>query len=356
MKKRGLLFASVLVIGMGMSLPVPAEEASAQSGGGIGGFLDSLLSEGTGAVESLLGEDGADSSLLGDKGISGLFEEDGALAGILPEGIDVKGVLESVGSELEDVNSTLHQELQSVAEMVTNEDGSVDWEKVGGSVEELLSVLKDGGILDEAGGEADEGKSDEDIDALLAELMIPYEKADAVMFDYIAERNADLMDAGDVQIFSKRSGYMGDPEEDEFKALADFTQVNFTVDGDQMNMVSAATDTLLLTLTKGEDGSYTVTDEKYTEDGEAYAASLEALCAEVDISVDDFYASTVLGAYNDADALAEYLREHPEIATAEYQGEQMTAEELEKMSDEYSDELFDSIFGEEEEVTEAVAE
>ena len=370
MKKRGLLTASVLVIGMGMSVLTWAEEAPAQSGSRFGGLLSSLFSEDgvvenllgedgvvenllgeDGVVENLLGEDGAVSSLLGDTElISSLFSEDGALAGILPEDVDINGVLQSVSSELEDVNSTLPQGIQSIAEMAADEDGSVDWEKVGGTAEELIDLLAGG--LSLGTGSADTEESEEDLDAFIAELMIPYEKADAVMFDYVAERNAGVMDAGDVQIFSKKTGYLGDIEQDEVKVLADFTQVNFTIDGDQMNMVSAATDTLLLTLTRGEDGNFTVTDEKHAEDGENYEASLEALCEEVGIPVDDFYTGGVLGAYNDADALAKYLEEHPEIATAEFQGEQMTAEELRTLSNEYTDALFDQIF----EMTEAATE
>ena len=352
MKKRGFLITSVLVITMALSIPAWAEETPVQSGEENGGLSDLLLSE-DGVIENLLSGNGAVSSLFGDEKaketIEGLFGENGALAGILPEEIDIDEVLQTVGSQLEDAGSTLHQGISSVAEMVTDEVGSFDWEKAGDSINELIGLFAGGGTIENFGTETDQESGELDLEALLAEIMIPYEKADAVMFDYLAERNAEFMDAGDAQIFSKKTGYMDDPEEDEFKVLGEFTQVNFNIDGDQMNMVSAATDTLLLTLTKGEDGIYTVTDEKRAEDGEGYEASLEALCEEVGIPVDDFYASTVLGAYNDAEALADYLDEHQEIASAEFQGEQMTAEELHKLAEDYSNSLWDSIFGESEE-------
>ena len=312
MKKSSLLCAAVLVIGMGMSMTVWAEKAPADPVDEIGELLSSLSDR-------------------------------------LPEKVNVGGALRTVGEILEDAGSAANQGLQSVADKITDEDGSVDWQKVENSAEELFDNLTGGLSIGNTGGGAGEGETEQDLDALMADILAPYERADAVMFDYVAERNAEFMDAGDVQIFSKIPGYVGDPEADEFKVLGDFTQVNYVIDGDQMNMISAATDTLLLTLTKGEDGTYTVTDEKHAADGEDYADSLEALCEEVGIPVDDVRVASVLGAYNDADALAKYLNEHPEIATAEYQGEQMTAEELKALSDNYTSDLMDSIFEETEE-------
>ena len=348
MKKRGVLLATVLVIGMGMSLPAWAEEAPAHADEGIGGLLSSLFAE-DGAISSLLKDEKA------QEAISGLFGEGGALEDVLPEDVDIESVLQEVGSQLGDAGSSLNQGISSIVDMVTDEEGSIDWEKAGGSVKDLIGLFAAGGMTGEETGEE---AGEQDWEAIIAELMIPYEKADEVMFAYLAERNAETMDTGDAQVFSKTTGYMDDPEQDVVKVLGDFTQANFTIDGDQMNLVSSVTETLLLTLTKGEDGTYTVTDEKCAEAGEDYEASLAALCEEAGTEVDDFYAGSVFGARNDATALAEYLNEHPEIATAEYQGEQMTAEELQALADKYSDDLMNSIFGEDEEegITEAVTE
>ena len=314
MKKSSILCAAVLVIGMGMSMTVWAEKAPADPVDEIGELLSSLSDR-------------------------------------LPEKVNVGGALRTVGEILEDAGSAANQGLQSVADKITDEDGAIDWQKVENSAEELFDNLTGGLSIGNTGGDAGvgEGETEQDLDALMADILVPYERADAVMFDYVAERNAEFMDAGDVQIFSKIPGYVGDPEADEFKVLGDFTQVNYVIDGDHMNMISGATDTLLLTLTKGEDGTYTVTNEKHAADGEDYAESLEALCEEVGIPVDDVRVASKLGAYNDADALAKYLNEHPEIATAEYQGEQMTAEELKALSDGYTSDLMDSIFEETEE-------
>ena len=342
MKKRNLFFVTVLAIGMGMSMPAWAQEAPAETEEGLAGVLGSLLDEG-GVVDSILNDSEA------MEAINGLFGEGGELAGILPEDVDIEGVLQTVGDQLQDTGSSLYQGINSIAEMAQAEDGSIDWDNLGSMAGSLVDMF--------VGGDVDvpEDASEEDLDAMFEEIMAPYKKADAVMFDYVAQRNAEFLDAADVQIFSKKTGFMGDIEQDEVKVLAEFNQTNFAVDGDQLKLVSGAADPLLLTLTKGEDGEFTVTDEKHAEDGEAFAASLEALCEEVGITPDDYYAGTVLGAYNDVEALADYLDEHPELASAEYQGEQMTSEELRALVNSYNDELFGSFF-EDEEMTEAATE
>ena len=138
MKRNGLLFAAVLAVGMGMSMPVWAE-APTQPDQGLGGLLGSLLEDG-GVVDRLLNEDGDVSDLLNSaevkETIGGLFEEGGALSGIIPEDVNIDEVVEAVSSQLSDAGSTLNQEISSLIEMATDEEGNVDWEKVKASAEE----------------------------------------------------------------------------------------------------------------------------------------------------------------------------------------------------------------------------
>ena len=154
---------------------------------------------------------------------------------------------------------------------------------------------------------------------------------------------------GDSSVTRMVPAYMAGTCTEPVDVVMIFTKAYQIRDVLTQNRALIGPDTLLLTLTKGEDGTYTVTNEKHAADGEDYAESLEALCEEVGIPVDDVRVASKLGAYNDADALAKYLNEHPEIATAEYQGEQMTAEELKALSDGYTSDLMDSIFEETEE-------
>ena len=351
MKRNGLLFAAVLAVGMGMSMPAWAE-APTQPDQGLGGLLGSLLEDG-GVVDRLLNEDGDVSEILNSdevkEKIGGLFEEGGPLAGIIPEDANINEMVEVVSSQLSDAGSALNQELSSLIEMATDESGNVDWEKVKGSVEELVGLFAGGEMLDLEGIEE---PSSEDLDAFFAEFMIPYQKMDEAAFAYVGERNAQLMDAGDAQVFSKKVVHMGDPSQDEVQVLGEFTQVNYSIDGDQMHMVSAAADTMLFTMAKDADGNFTVTSEEHSEDGDGYDASVAAMCEAVGVPAEDFNGYMKLGAYNDAQALAKYLNEHPEIATAEYQGEQMTAEQLQALYDDYANSLFAGIDETAEEETE----
>ena len=351
MKRNGLLFAAVLAVGMGMSMPVWAE-APTQPDQGLGGLLGSLLVDG-GVVDRLLNEDGDVSDLLNSaevkETIGGLFEEGGALSGIIPEDVNIDEVVEAVSSQLSDAGSTLNQEISSLIEMATDEEGNVDWEKVKASAEELIGLFAGGESID---FESIEEPSSEELDAFFAEFMLPYQKIDEAAFAYVGERNAQIMDAGDAQVFSKKAVHIGDPSQDEVQVLGEFTQVNYSIDGDQMHMVSAAADTMLFTMAKDADGNFTVTSEQHSEDGEGYDASVAAMCEAVGVTEEDYNGSMKLGAYNDAEALAKYLREHPEIATAEYQGEQMTAEQLQALCDDYVDGLFAGIGETAEEETE----
>lgn len=343
MKRNGLLFAAVLAAGMGMFVPALAEETPSWPDTDLGGLLGSLLEDAD--LDSALQELG---SSLEEADLDGVLQEIGSKL----EEADLEGTLQALGSQLEDANSALRQGLDEVIEMATDENGNVDWEKVEASAQELIGLVTGTGIGTDFAADV----SEEELDAAFEEIMAPYRKADEAMFAYIAERNADHLDAGDAQVFSKKVGYMGDVEQDEVKVLADFSQVNYTIEEDHMNMVSAATDTLLLTLAKDADGNFTVINEESAQDGEGYAASVEAMCAQVGITADEFYSSTQLGGINDAEALAEYLTEHPEIATAEYQGEQLTADELRQLSSDYMDQLFGDVFGDLEDMTEEMTE
>ena len=85
-------------------------------------------------------------------------------------------MLQTVGSQLEDAGSTLHQGISSVAEMVTDEVGSFDWEKAGDSINELIGLFAGGGTIENFGTETDQESGELDLEALLAEIMIPMKK------------------------------------------------------------------------------------------------------------------------------------------------------------------------------------
>ena len=317
MKKMRFVLAGILTLTLCVSGPVWAAESAEDTG-----------SEDQGLLESLLGEDSSAKGMLDN-----LFSEFGMLSGYASDEEGREEAINSIKDQLEDAGSELNQTISGILEMVENEDGSVDWDKVGDTVQEWLGAFSG----------SDTADADEEVEALMAR----YDALDEVMKEYVFARNAEFLEPGDVQIYSKQVAYMDDIDLDEVKVLAEFLQTNFTIEDDTLKMLCAAGDPLLLTLTKDEDGNFTVTDEKHAEDGENYTASVEAMCAEVGMTLEDYDGSMVFGKYNDADALADYLEEHPELKGGEFMGEIKTAEELREMSDAYTDELFDSIFGEE---------
>ena len=317
MKKMSFVLAGILTLTLCVSGPGWAAESAEDTG-----------SEDAGLLESLLGEDSSAKGMLDN-----LFSEFGMLSGYASDEEGREEAINSIKDQLEDAGSELNQTISGILEMVENEDGSVDWDKVGDTVQEWLGAFSG----------SDTADADEEVEALMAR----YDALDEVMKEYVFARNAEFLEPGDVQIYSKQVAYMDDIDLDEVKVLAEFLQTNFTIEDDTLKMLCAAGDPLLLTLTKDEDGNFTVTDEKHAEDGENYTASVEAMCAEVGMTLEDYDGSMVFGKYNDADALADYLEEHPELKGGEFMGEIKTAEELREMSDAYTDELFDSIFGEE---------
>ncbi len=313
MKKKSMVLAGILIFSMAFSAAaVSAEEAPSEPGTAeeeAGGLMDML------------------------------FGENGVISGIIPEDIDVGEAMNTLGEQLKDTGSTFYQTVEGALEMYTNEDGTFDLQKVAETVQGMYGSF--------SGDEATE----EDIEALLSR----YDELDDVMKEYMSEYNAQFMDPADVQIYSKQVAYMDDIDLDEIKVLADFCQMNYTIEDDQMILASGASEPYLFTIDRAEDGTLTVADEKHTEDGEGYTASLETLCEEVGITLDDYDASMVFGACNDVDALVKYMEEHPEITGAEYMGEIKTIDELRAISQEYTDGLLAAIF-EETDVEEAFAE
>ena len=195
MKKRSILLAGLLLLGMTMSVTVWAEETAGQaqealsetqealpeaqeeagkteegSGGllgallGEGGVVSSLLSEG-GAVSSLLSEKGADaingllgtdkaaavSSLLEDTGVlESLFGEDGALSGVVPEGVDIGQIMDTVGKQITDPDSKLYQGLNSAADIMMEADDGIDRLSIGAIMNEMAGAFS-GNEISETG-------------------------------------------------------------------------------------------------------------------------------------------------------------------------------------------------------------
>lgn len=336
MKKKSIVLASVLAMTMtmGLAAPVFAGEASASSAASSAAAASSSAAgesdkaahtAASSADAAASSADAAEQPAGKEESIlDALFGSEGIVPGMLPEGVSVGDVFEAAGEKLGVKDTPVYQNVDNFLKEYSKEDGSLDWAKLGESLQGLEGLL-----------------SESTVDAsALDEYLASYDKVDEALKDYLFEMNAEFMDPGDVQIFSKKPAFVDDIEKDEIKVLAELTQDNFKIENDEMIMASGSSVPMLLTLVKDAEGNFKVTDCKQAEDGEGYTDSIKVMCDEVGITFDDYTASMKLCEYNDEDALVEYLEAHPEIKGAKYMGEIKTAEELKKMSDDYMEELF----------------
>lgn len=318
MKRKILAVLMAGCMTVSMTGPVWAEEAAAETEPAAEETAGESLA---GAISSLFGEGGALSGVFEEGGaVESLFGEGGALSSIVPEGVDVDKISGMLSEQLSDPNSELYQTAEGVISKVTSDDGKLDTD----ALEELAGEL----ISGFTGGE------DDDM-AVLDEELADYDAVTAAVEEYVKSRNAEYMEVGDLQTVARTIAHQVTREDGTKQQLGYYLQENFALDGTDYKLVSGSGDTLLLTLAKKDDGTFEVTDAKAAEDGEGYTESIEAMCAEIGITVDDYFAGTaVVSDLIELGELIKVLNEHPEAERIEYAGEMLTREDLEARSDE----------------------
>ena len=305
-----------------------ATEAKKES---IGRMLSGLFAEG-GELAHLFAEDGELSTLLQEGGlVDSLISSDGPLGKYIPEGLDVKELVSGIGEQLADENSELYQTADEVIGMVTDEEGNLDLNAVGELAGQIFG-----------GGQAGEEVSDEEILAAAEE--------------YIKTRNAELLETGDVQCVTPTVVQEVFGEDGSVQVLGYFLQENFVLDGTDLNQVGGAGDSLLLTLKKNDEGAWEVVDAEMSEDGEAYTASLEAMCDKVGITSDDFFSAMVFAGLNNLNSLSELMAGMPDAEKIQYAGELLTREDLEARTSGLLEEILSQMFAGMEDTTEAVTD
>ncbi|MBE6005777.1 MAG: hypothetical protein IJH93_04460 [Lachnospiraceae bacterium] len=152
--------------------------------------------------------------------------------------------------------------------------------------------------------------------------------------EYIKERNAGLMDCGEVQIMSNNTLYEGDSlDQKEIRFIRHMFQYNYKMnDSGQLLFVSSSEDVVLFTHEQGkEKGTYPIRDAQFAEEGDRLLPSVEAMYKKVGMPADELQenidANRILVLFD----LQEYMTEHPEVKGIEYEGEIRTAEELDEI-------------------------
>ncbi len=294
------LLAIALVIALILSA-VPAVLAETEKDGSLGGWLHSLLGEG-GELSSLVEEGGlVDELLQNDK-----------IAGLLPEGVDAQSMMDSLREQINDENSELYQAANRLYGFVTNEDGSLN--------EEALMMLAKGLF---AGGD---GESDE-------AAMEDMPQQAMAMTNYVKAMNADAMEAGDAQVVTLMASSVIAQEDGSGKVLGHFPQTNYALDGKDLKPIAYAANSILFTLAKNESGVWEITEAKIAEDGEGYADSLAALCAQVDMTTDDFYGLLAFREMYELSGLQDAMAQAPGAERIEYNDEMLTADEVKQRFD-----------------------
>ena len=257
--------------------------------------------------------------------VKSLFGAGGPLFGVLPEGTNIDEMVGTSREQMGQADQEIRQVLDEVAEKAQND--SIDPNVQQDTLEEYAEAL-----LERILGSADFEKDDPLPFASLDEYLEVYNGIKNLEDDYIRERNAGSMEAGDVQIVASNSLADEEIDEDQARRLACVIQNNYRMDEEnQLRLVSSSEDVVLFTHQKDQDGNYLVTDAEFAEKGENYDSSIQALNLKMDDPSDelqeDLEASRIMVAYD----LKEYLEEHPEVKGIEFEGEIRTAEELDEI-------------------------
>ena len=315
-----LMTASVVLTMHTAGITVMAEE---QGGFSLSDLVSAFMQNED--VQNALSEDG---EVLGEGGlISSLFGENGALSEYVPEGVDVEQLAKDAAGQLTDENSELYQGLDELSGLVTDENGSVDLEKVAGLAEMLLGSFGDDTDGETVGLEGETEFGDEGFGFITLS-----EEAQAAAKEYIIGFNEGLEES-EYQVVNLCNVVTTIDENGDYIHLGFDTQMNYNADGTDLVMTGAVAQPILLRIAQAEDGTCTVTDAKAAEDGEGYADSVKALCEEAGTTTEEFDSTMEYNEMAVLGTLIEFMNDHPEFERIEKDGEMLTAEDLDAQLD-----------------------
>ena len=193
-------------------------------------------------------------------------------------------------------------------------------------------------------------KSGDDADfSALDAYFAKVDKTNAAIDDYILERNADLLEPGEIRLLAG-----GCVESEEFETLTEYREIycaiqyNYNKDDDGvLRQADKGDEVILFSFREEEDGNITITDAQFAEKGEKEAASLEEMCEELGGSNEDAAERLNFNRAYDMQTLIDYMEENPDVTGIEYEGVVRTSEELDELKDQRLREVFPDDFVEE---------
>ncbi|MBR2533067.1 MAG: hypothetical protein IKE56_10520 [Lachnospiraceae bacterium] len=175
------------------------------------------------------------------------------------------------------------------------------------------------------------------------------DKTNAAIDDFILERNADLLEPGEIRLLAG-----GCIESEDFETLTEFQEIysaiqyNYNKDDDGvLRQADKGDEVILFSFREKEDGSITITDAQFAEKAEKEAASLEEMCAELGGSYEDAAEMLAFNRAYDMQTLIDYMEENADVTGIEYEGVVRTREELDELKDQRLREIFPDDFVEE---------
>ena len=243
---------------------------------------------------------------------------------------EAESISEEAGKDIRELYEKAKEQLGEVR----NEDGSLN-------MEALSSYGQ--GLYDKYVSGASSGLGD--LEAYFQKI----DNTNAAVENYILERNAELLKPGEIQLLAGGNVYAEDFQElKEFREIYCAIQYNYNKDQDGcLRYADGNKEVILFSLREEEDGSITVVDARFAEEGEKEEASLKEMCEELNASYDEAAEMLAFDRADDVRTLMDYMKENPDVTGIEYEGAVRTYEEFEEIEDRRMKEIFPEDFTEE---------
>ena len=355
----------ILAIAMMMTI-VPALAETGTEAGGLSSLLSGLgdssgessgessgdTSSLTGLLGGLLGGgSGLDLSTLGKTLVQKLKDKLGDLKGVDLDAI-VSGLKDKLGgltkSGTDETTTTETGESSGDMSSLTSLLGGLGESsgETGATGEtsdaDILSLL--GGLLGGSEGEG-EGTEDIDLDSFLESFKLSEEYQEyvaryAAIQEHLNLEHAEGLPAGDEQVMSLSEIYDSNVPDNPDVIFGLFTLMNYkkSEDGKELKALNSAGSVEILTLEKQEDGTFRVLEAATARD-EDFEADLKVLCETYGTTTASYEEAKKWQIFDLVADLYSFMAGHPEYEKIEFQGEMLSAEDLDKMMEQTYNEL-----------------
>ena len=362
------LLSLILAIAMMMTI-VPALAETGTEAGGLSSLLSGLgdssgessgdTSSLTGLLGGLLGGgSGLDLSALGKTLVQKLKDKLGDLKGVDLDaivsglkdklgGLTKSGAEETTTTETGDSSGDMSS-LTSLLGGLGESSGETGATGETGSASDLEALMMLGGLLGGSEGEG-EGTEDIDLDSFLESFKLSEEYQEymaryAAIQEHLNLEHAEGLPAGDEQVMSLSEIYDSNVPDNPDVVFGLFTLMNYkkSEDGKELKALNSAGSVEILTLEKQEDGTFRVLEAATARD-EDFEADLKVLCETYGTTTATYEEAKKWQIFDLVADLYSFMANHPEYEKIEFQGEMLSAEDLDKKMEQTYNELEASV-------------